>query len=63
MQQKREVKHIYGAFLKWWYTTNPWVFHGFPIQGDQHLGCEMGVFPPFEETPTYENQTNPFLNW
>ena len=24
-----------------------------PPKNDQYLGCEMGVFPPFKETPIY----------
>ena len=26
---------------------------GSPTKNDQHLGCEMGGFPPFKETPIY----------
>ena len=36
---------ITAGFLKGWVSpTNPWVFL---LYNDQHLGCEMGVFPPF----------------
>ena len=27
---------------------------GFPMKNDHDLGCEMGVFPPFKETPIYQ---------
>ena len=34
---------------------------GFPTKTDQHLGCEMGVFPPFKETSIYGVQNHFFF--
>ena len=30
--------------------------HGFPTKNDHDLGCEMGVFPPFKETPIWKTR-------
>ena len=29
-----------------------------PTKNDQHLGCEMGVFPPLKETPNMDVSEN-----